>query len=408
MSLTLLDDFSNGVKKAPRKAPTMPLSDKLIKSAKPSARHYKLFDAHGLYLLVSPTGVKSWKLKYRHKGREKKLSLGRYPQTSLAEARKRLIECRGSLAGGIDPARPRRNGSDDFEAVAREWLEKRRVSWKSEKTHRDATRQLSQLIFPEIGNHSISEIEAPEILEALRKIEARGTHELAHRVHHYISQIFRYAIATRRAKRDPAADLRGALTPVASKSLAHLKANELPEFVKKLAAYEGHMTVRLAGTFLLHTFVRTNEMRFARWSEIDWEAKLWRIPKERMKMRRPHLVPLSRQVIAILKEMKRLNGDYDFVFANPTTPAKPISENAVLYAIYRMGYAGRTTGHGFRSTASTILNENGFPPDAIERQLAHVEGNSVRAAYNHAEYLPERKKMMQWWSNYLARLSATR
>ena len=381
----------------------MRLTDTAIRKAKPSDKPYKMFDGEGLYLLVYPAGAKTWHLKYRIAGKEKKLTLGRYPDVSLNEAREALREQKKQISKGIDPAKPKPE-ENSFQTVAEQWLAKRAKLWSS-KTHADCEARLKAYIYPQFGHKPITTIEAPDILDALQKIEARGTHELAHRVHQYIGQIYRFAIATRSAQRNPAADLRGALTPVTRKGMAHLTEAELPDFLKKMKAYPGDIVVRLAGIFLLHTFVRTGEMRFSKWEEIDWKAKLWRIPPERMKMRRPHVVPLSSQVLAMLRTLQQLNGDFEYIFATPLNPTQPISENAVLYMIYRLGYRGKTTGHGFRSLASTILHENGFHPDAIERQLAHLEGNAVKAAYNHAQYLPDRKKMMQWWSDYLDKVA---
>ena len=245
------------------------------------------------------------------------------------------------------------------------------------------------------------------MLSVVRKIENRGASELAHRVLNCCGQIFMYGIATGRADRNPANDLQGALKTHVKKHYAHLQVVELPEFLIRLAKYEGHPQTRLAVTLLMLTFVRTTELRGATWDELDLDECQWRIPAERMKMRRDHIVPLSRQAVTAFRELQRLNGQWKYVFPNPRKPLKHMSENAVLYALYRMGYHNRTTGHGFRHTASTILNESGlFSADAIERQLAHVQGNKVRAAYNHAQYLPERREMMQWWADFLDQQAA--
>lgn len=248
------------------------------------------------------------------------------------------------------------------------------------------------------------DINAPEILTMLRVVERSGALDTAHRVMQTCGQIFMYAIATGRAQRNPVPDLRGALKAPVKAHYSHLKAAELPEFLDKLATYDGAMQTKLALRLLMLTFVRTGELRSAGWKEMDLDHAEWRIPAERMKMRDPHIVPLSCQAVEVLRELQERTGNRQFLFPNHHKPAAFMSENTILFALYRMGYHSRMTGHGFRSTASTILNENGFPPDVIERQLAHTERNKVRAAYNHAQYLPERRKMMQWWADYLDEL----
>lgn len=385
------------------------LTDIAIKSAKLGKGIRKLSDGNGLVLLVYPNGSKYWAFRYRYLGKEKNLSLGIYPAVGLAEARRKLSDARNLLSSGQDPSEARKavkrqamiSAVNDFEAVAREWIVAKSPAWTPRYTGFVAKR-LEQDIFPKLGTRPIKEITAPELLSVVRLVEERGASELAHRILQCCGQIFMYGIATGRAERNPANDLKGALKTYVKKSFAHLKAIELPEFVKKLNTYDGHPQTRLAVTLLMLTFVRTTELRGATWEEIDLDSGEWRIPAHRMKMRRDHIVPLSRQAVAAFTELRRLNGQWKYVFPNPHKPLKHMSENAVLYALYRMGYHNRTTGHGFRHTASTILNESGlFSGDAIERQLAHVQGNKVRAAYNHAQYLPERRKMMQWWADYL-------
>lgn len=262
-------------------------------------------------------------------------------------------------------------------------------------------RRLEADIFPKLGNRPIRDIAAPELLSVIKLIEKRGALEVAQRALKVCGQIFMFGIATGRADRNPAADLHGALKTAKKENFPHLQDNELPEFLQTLEDYQGMRQNQLATKLLALTFVRTVELRGARWSEIDFAKAEWRIPAERMKKRRPHIVPLSKQALLILKELKLMNGSWEFVFPNPYRPIKCMSENGVLSVIYRMGYKGKVTGHGFRHTASTILNENGFNRDHIERQLAHVEDNKVRGVYNHAEYLPDRRKMMQWWGDYL-------
>ena len=387
----------------------MKLTDIAIKNAKPEAKIKKLFDGHGLILLINPNGSKYWVYRYRHLGKEKSLSFGVYPEVSLAEARQKLIDARKLVAGGQNPSDARKavklqalvSAENNFEAIAREWIAAKSPGWTPR--HAGFVKQrLENDIFASLGSRPIKDITAPELLSVVRIIEKRGATELANRMLQTCGQIFMYAIATGRADRNPANDLKGALKTHVKKNFAHLKEIELPDFIKKLEAYDGSLQTKLAVKLLMLTFVRTTELRAATWDEIDLDKAEWRIPAERMKMRRPHIVPLSKQALAILKEVKLLTGQWRYVFPQENKPIKHMSENAVLYALYRMGYHNRTTGHGFRHTASTILNESGlFKGDAIERQLAHVQGNKVRGAYNHAEYLPERQKMMQWWADYL-------
>ena len=290
--------------------------------------------------------------------------------------------------------------SNTFELVAREWHKSRLHKWTP--LHAGKIMRAFELdIFPKLGSRPIADIKAIDLLDALRKVESRGARETAHRILKNWGQVFTYAVVTQRVERNPAADLRGALEPVEKKNNSYLKEEELPEFLSKLSVYDGHPLTRLAIRFLLLTFVRTIELRGARWSEINWEKADWRIPAERMKMREQHIVPLSSQSLAVLHELQKISGHSEYVFPNIQKPSGCMSENTLLYALYRMGYHGRATGHGFRATASTVLNENGFRPDIIERQLGHCERNKVRAAYNHAQYLPDRRTMMQWWADYL-------
>lgn len=374
----------------------MPLTDTACRNAKPSDKPRKLADAGNMYLLVQPTGARLWRMNYRFEGKQKTLAFGKYPEVSLSEARARRDEAKKHLAAGLDPSDPKPVDAVSFEEVGREWLSDRK-DWSPGHLSRVVSRMEAD-IFPQIGHVAVSQIEAPMILAALRKIEARGAFEIAKRLRQTIGQVMRYAVATGRASRDPAADLRGAMKPSPRvRHMAALREKDLPEFMGKLAAYDGEVRTRLAIELVMHTFVRTGELRSARWSEI--EGNLWRIPEERMKMGREHVVPLTRQTIAVLDQLRALPHD-GFICQ--------MSENTMLFAMYRMGYHSRATTHGFRSTASTILNESGlWSPDAIERQLAHVPGNVVRSAYNAAQYLPERWKMMEWWSDYLDRMKAS-
>jgi len=391
------------------------LSDAKARNAKPKTKPYKMADGEGLFLLVTPSGGKYWRLKYFFAGKEKLLALGIYPETSLADARERRAQARKALAAGNDPGEAKReakrlstlNSANTFEVVAREWFEKRQHEW-APSSARSKRIYLENHLLPKIAQRPIAEITAQEVLALLRVLEQRGTFDTARRVMQMCGQIFRYAIATGRVERNPVPDLRGALMTPVVKHQSFLNASELPEYLRSLAAYDGSLQTKLALRILLLTFVRTNELRGAQWTEIDWAKAEWRIPAERMKMKELHIVPLSTQAIATLRELEKLTGSRLYVFPNQHNPATFMSENTMLYALYRMGYHSRATGHGFRSTASTILNEHEFRPDVIERQLAHGDRNRVRAAYNHAQYLPERRKMMQWWADYLDEVASTK
>ena len=386
----------------------MSLSDAKVRNAKPQAKPYKITDGEGMFLLVTPSGSKYWRLKYHFAGREKLLALGVYPEVSLGDARERRAQARKTVAAGNDPGEVKREAKrlavlqteNAFETVAREWYEQRKHEWKPSSA-KTTLKRLERHIFPKLGKRPITSITAPEILSMLRVIEGGGALDTAQRVMQMCGQVFMYAIATGRAERNPVPDLRGALKTPVTQHHAYLKAADLPEFLKKLEVYDGALQTQLALRFLLLTYVRTIELRGAEWPEIDFDKAEWRIPAERMKMKELHIVPLSRQAVAVLRELQKHTGNRQYLFPNQHNPVSFMSENTMLYALYRMGYHSRTTGHGFRSTASTILNENGFMPDVIERQLAHCERNKVRAAYNHAQYLPERRKMMQWWADYI-------
>lgn len=386
----------------------MPLTDTTCKNVKPSEKARKLTDSGGLYLHIMPNGSKYWRLKYRCLGKEKCLALGVYPEVTLKEAREKRDAARKLLSNNIDPSFAKKEEKrqillrqeNSFESVALEWHENQKEKWTERHAHY-TLRRIESDIFPALGQRPILEITAPELLNVIRLIEKRGALDIAKRVLQTCSQIFAYAIVTGRAERNPATDLKGALKTTKKEHYSSLKANELPEFIKKLSTYDGSIQTRLAIQFVMLTFVRTGELRGATWDEICFDTAEWRIPAERMKMREMHIVPLSKQSINILKELQKYNCQSQFVFPNQNNSAKCMSENTMLYAVYRMGYHTRTTVHGFRATASTILNEVGFRSDVIERQLAHGERNKVRAAYNHAEYMPERKKMMQHWADYL-------
>jgi len=384
------------------------LNDQKIRQAQGKERAYKLSDGAGMFLLVTPASQKYWRLKYRFGGKEKTLALGVYPDVTLATARIKRKAARELLDAGKDPGLVKKEQKrqvamrvgNTFEGMAREWHSQQKHRW----TPKHAGQVLISLelnVFPALGARPIAEITPAELLDVLRIMERRGALELVARVLQRCNAVFRYAIASCRLESNPARDLKGALKPPQKKHYASLSAEDLPEFLDKLDQYDGHRMTQLAIRLLMLTFVRTGELRAAQWQEFDIDKRLWRIPAERMKMGVEHLVPLSDQVIECLAELREISGYYALLFPGRNNVNKPISENTVLYGLYRMGYHGRATGHGFRSTASTILNEMGFPSDAIERQLAHGEQDKVRAAYNKALYLDKRTEMMQGWADYL-------
>ena len=386
----------------------MALTDTAIKKAKTKEKPYKLSDEKGLFISIQPRSGKWWRFKYRFDGKEKLLSLGTYPEVSLKKARKRRDTAREEIADGIDPSAKRKAekvakaGAESFEAVAREWFDKFSPGW-AESHSSNVIGRLEKCAFPWLGKSSINEITAPELLRVLRRIENRGAIETAHRIRQYCGQIFRYAIATGRADRDISHDLRGAIPPPVTEHFASItEPKAIGQLLRAIDGYEGSPSTRCALQLAPFVFVRPGELRRAEWQEIDLKAAEWKIPADKMKMKQPHVVPLSKQALAILEEVQPLTGSGKYVFPSIRTNSRPMSENTVNAALRRLGYTGKEmTGHGFRSMASTILNEQGFNRDWIERQLAHTEGNSVRAAYNYAEHLPKRRKMMQHWSDYL-------
>jgi len=384
------------------------LNDLTIKKSKPRDKPYKITDGEGMYLMMHPNGGKYWRLRYKIAGKEKTLALGTYPMISLAEAREKRFEAKKKIKEGIDPSEQKKlekitriiETENSFEAVAHEWHKKQKERYTI-KHHKAVLTRLQKDVFPLLGSRPIGQIKAPELLATVRKIEARGAIDLAHRALQTTGQIFRYAIATGRAERDISVDLRGALTVRKKVNHANLKEDELPEFLQKLENYQGEQRTKMALQILVLTFVRSSELRGMKWDEVSFEKKEWHIPAERMKMREKHIVPLSQQTIKLLTQIRKTHNNPEFVFPSHRNPSKSISENTLIFAIYRMGYHSKATAHGFRSTASTILNEKNFRADVIEKQLAHGERNKVRASYNHAQYLPERKEMMQWWADYL-------
>ena len=391
----------------------MALTDTTCRNAKPEKKPRKLSDGGGLYLEVMPTGSKYWRLKYRIAGKEKRLAIGVYPEVSLKEAREKRDEAKKLIREGIDPSQAKKEQKrqkiaeveHSFENIAREWHGDQERGWTERHAHY-VLKRLETDIFPALGVRAINEIKPVELLAVIKEIEKRGAMDIAKRALQTCGQVYRYAVIHGKTDYDITPGLRDGLKrPEKQKHFASLKEHELPEFLHKLKSYDGDLQTKLALKLLILTFVRTTELRGACWEEIDVEKKEWRIPAERMKMREEHIVPLCKQSIAILKALEPISGYREHVFPNRNKPLTFISENTLLYAIYRMGYHSRATGHGFRATASTILNENNFRPDVIERQLAHGERNKVRAAYNHAEYLPERRVMMQWWGDYIERVT---
>lgn len=381
----------------------MPLTDSACRAAKAEGSAKKLSDGGGLYLYVPPSGSKAWRMNYRFAGKQKTLSFGPYPRVTLADARALRENAKRALADGVDPAaiksKTATGAHDSFEAIAREWHAAQEASWVPAHAERVLSRFVRD-VFPDLGERSVPSITAREILEVLRRVEARGALDVTKRLRQSVGAVFRYAVATSRAVRHPVADLRGALKATPKPvHMASLKANEIGDFLDRLSIYDGERQTGLAIEFIMHTAVRTNELRFGRWAEIDGD--LWRIPAERMKAGRDHLVPLTKQSKRLLAELKRIAGNSQWIVPSARHD-KPVSQNTWIFALYRIGYHSRLTVHGLRGTFSTIANESGlWSADAIERTLAHVPSNKVRASYNHAAYLDERRNLMAWWSDYI-------
>jgi len=389
-----------------------PLTDTKVRTVKPGKKPRKMYDGGGLFLLITPAGGKLWKFKYRFEGKEKKLSFGAYPDISLGEARKHRDKARSLLANGIDPGITKKaqkaaetQEAETFEVIAREWHSKFAPTWAVSHAGK-IIRRFELYVFPWIGSKPIKSISAQELLTVLRRIEAKGFLETAHRTQQICSRVFRYAVATGRADRDPTGDLRGALPPANGKHMATITdPKEIGALLRAIEGYQGSIITRCALRLAPLVFVRPGELRQAEWKEINFDTMEWRISAEKMKSKAPHIVPLPQQAMEVLQEIYPLTGQGRYVFPSPRTDTRPMSNNAILAALRRMGYAKEEmSGHGFRSMASTLLNEQGWNRDAIERQLAHAERNSVRASYNYAEYLPERREMMQHWADYLDQL----
>ncbi len=394
----------------------MPLSDTAIRTAKPQEKTYLLTDGEGMYLEVTPSGGKWWRFKYRFDGKQKRLSLGTYPDTGLKEAREKRHEARRLLAAGIDPSENRKatkaaragDVANSFEVVGREWYAKQAASWVPSHGEK-IIRRLERDLFPWIGGRPIASITAPDLLAALRRIEERGAVETAHRALQNCGQIFRYAIATGRAERDPSTALRGALTPIKENHYpAMTDPKAIGDLLRAMDSYQGTLVTKCALQLAPLVFVRPGELRAAEWSEIDLDQAEWNIPAARMKMREPHLVPLSTQAAAILREIHALTGYGRYVFPSARSSQRPMSDNAILAALRRMGFAKEDmTGHGFRAMARTVLDEVlQIRPDYIEHQLAHAVRDPNGRAYNRTAHLAERRKMMQAWADYLDKLKA--
>lgn len=388
----------------------MPLTAAAIQAAKPREKAYKLFDQGGLFLLLHPNGGRYWRLKYRIHGREKLLALGTYPDVSLAKARERREDARKLIADNTDPSITKRAektaNAETFRVIALEWLAKQKLA---RATMEKAQWIFDQLLFPELGDRPIRHISAPDVLAVLRKIEGRGAIETAHRAKQRASQVFRYAIATGRAEHDTTADLRGALQSVSVEHRAAItEPKRVGELLRAIDGYVGEPSTHYALKLAPYVFVRPGELRAAEWLEFDFDKSEWRVPAERMKMREPHFIPLSTQAIEVLRQIQPLTGTGRFVFPSLRTNTRPISEGTLNAALRRLGFSKEEmTGHGFRTTASTLLNEQGWHPDLIELQLAHAERNKVRAAYNRAQRLDERRKMMQAYADYLDSLKSS-
>jgi integrase len=402
------------------------LTEITIRQAKPKLKQYKLFDGGGMFLLVHPNGSKYWRMKFNFENKSKSASFGIWPHISLKEAREKRYVAKKKIKDGINPIEEKRKERQDsldqeksfrleeiknsitFKIVSIEWHKRQTLHW-TEKHANDVLNSLKHHVYPDLGEKPISSITKQDVIANLRKIETVGKHETCYRVRQRLEAIFSYAEIEEHCIGNPSQGLQRIFTKPRSKSHNSLPISELPEFILKVNASEGvYPSTVLAMKFIIHTFVRTGELRFSDWKEFDLNCTepLWVIPGERMKMGKTHHVPLSRQAVSILEEMQQYSGPKGYVFPQVRKPEKPISENTLLYFSNRLGYAGRNTIHGFRSTVSTVLNESRkWHPDVIELQQAHQETNKVRKAYNKAEHLNERRKMMQWWSDYVDQLT---
>ena len=385
----------------------MKLTDAQLRNLTKPGKHS---DGFGLYLEISPSGGRYWRMKYRYGGKEKRLAFGVYPGVTLKDARELATKARQVLKDGSDPSELRRNEKtkatqeavNTLETVARDWMKHQASRWDDDTAGRIRA-SLEKDIFKTLGSRPLASIKPGEIMEAVKKIETRGAGDQAGRVLQRVKAVYRWAVIHERLDTNPMLDLMPSevLKPRIVTNRAAMTDKELPEFLAKLAAYEGDPHTKHGLRFLILTATRPGETRGALWSEIDLDAALWVIPAERMKMRTEHRVPLSAQAVDILRTMQSLSGDLPLVFPSPVYRSKPLSENTFNLALARMGYKYTATAHGFRSTFSTIANECGWNPDVIERQLAHKEQNEIRAAYHRSTYLADRERLMQWWADYL-------
>lgn len=394
----------------------MPLSDAKIRAAKPKAKAWKLGDFDGLFVLVQPEGGKLWRFKYRLNGKERKLSFGRYPDVPLQEARRRRDEARAVVALGKDPAEEKKQAqleiiaqsANSFECVAEEYLTKVAAEGREAVTIKKS-RWLLSLLTPSIGTMPVAIIKPADLLAVIKPVHDKGHYETARRMKSFAGRVFRYAVATSRAENDPSSVLRGALiAPKVKHHAAILEPKQVGALLRAIEAFNGQELTQLALQLTPHVFVRPGELRRAEWPEFDFEAARWVIPAEKMKMRRPHVIPLSTQSLAILTKARSLSAGHTYVFSSLYPGTRPMSENTINAALRRMGYSGQEmTAHGFRAMASTLLNESGrWSPDAIERALAHDTSSTVRGNYHRGEHWEERKRMAQWWSDYLDELKA--
>lgn len=379
------------------------LTIKQIDAAKPKDKPYRLLDSNGLYLYVPVTGKKVWQLRYKLDGKEKVLTVGKYPLMSLQEARDKAWLAKKDVSVGVDPVKAKKLSVKDnsFSSIYQEWYEHKKQVW-SEVYSTELSRMFKDDILPLIGGMEINEIEPMQILEVIRRFEDRGAMERANKARRRCGEVFRYAIVTGRAKYNPAPDLADAMKGYRKKNYPFLPADQIPAFNKALAGFSGSIVSRIATQVLQYTVLRTKELRSMQWSNVDFETRTITIAEEVMKGRRPHLVPMSEQVVSLLEILRPVTQPIsNFVLAGRNDKTKPISENAVLLVIRQIGYEGLASGHGFRHQFSTIMNEHEWPADAIEKQLAHANSGSIRGIYNHAQYMDKRREMMQWWADYL-------
>ncbi|EPR5826661.1 tyrosine-type recombinase/integrase [Escherichia coli] len=379
------------------------LTIKQIDAAKPKDKPYRLLDSNGLYLYVPVTGKKVWQLRYKLDGKEKVLTVGKYPLMSLQEARDKAWLAKKDVSLGVDPVKAKKLSVKDnsFGSIYQEWYEHKKQVW-SEVYSTELSRMFQDDILPLIGGMEINEIEPMQILEVIRRFEDRGAMERANKARRRCGEVFRYAIVTGRAKYNPAPDLADAMKGYRKKNYPFLPADQIPAFNKALAGFSGSIVSRIATQVLQYTVLRTKELRSMQWSNVDFETRTITIAEEVMKGRRPHLVPMSDQVVSLLEMLRPVTQPISsFVFAGRNDKTKPISENAVLLVIRQIGYEGMASGHGFRHQFSTIMNEHEWPADAIEKQLAHANSGSIRGIYNHAQYMDKRREMMQWWADWI-------